>query len=295
MDDIHQEIAARIAENTGVPFALTRYRSITGGCINQAALLEGNGQRYFLKLNQSALESMFEAEVHGLEAMQASGSVRTPTPVCWGTERDVAYLVLEYIDMGQTDLNAFRTFGPLLAKLHQTTAPQFGWHRDNTIGSTPQVNTYTDTWVEFLRQHRLGAQLQLAASNGISTSVLTAGEYLLDELECFFHSYVPTPSLLHGDLWSGNFSVDTNGGPIVFDPAVYFGDREVDVAMTELFGGFNRCFYDSYKDAWPLDVGYGVRKTLYNLYHVLNHFNLFGGGYGAQAQNMIHRLLAELK
>lgn len=294
MDDIYQAIATRIEENTGVTFKLTRHRSIAGGCINRAALLEGSGQRYFVKLNQPALAPMFEAEVQGLKAIQNSRTVRVPDPVCWGIEHDFAFLVLEYVEMGRAHADAYRTFGSKLAALHQTTALQFGWHRDNTIGSTLQVNTRTDTWIEFLRRHRLGYQLQLAADNGISTSTLTAGERLLNGLESFFHSYAPTPSLLHGDLWVGNFSVDTNDEPIVFDPAVYFGDREADLAMTELFGGFDQSFYDSYKDTWPVDVGYGIRKTLYNLYHVLNHFNLFGGGYGAQAQNMIHRLLAEL-
>ena len=295
MEDIYTAIASRIQESTGTPFTLKQHRSITGGCINRAALLEGTDQRYFIKLNQPALVSMFEAEVQGLEAIRTSGTVRVPTPICWGTEYDVAFLVLEYVEMGRALPEAFRVFGALFAKLHQTTAPQFGWHRNNTIGATVQVNTYTDTWVEFLRNHRLGYQLQLAADHGLSESTLTAGEHLLQELDSFFSSYAPVPSLLHGDLWAGNFSVDRKGKPIVFDPAVYFGDREADLAMTELFGGFDRCFYDSYKQAWPLDDGYRIRKSLYNLYHVLNHFNLFGGGYGAQAQSMIHRLLAELK
>ena len=295
MDDTYSAIAGRIQESTGIPFTLKQYRPVAGGCINRAALLEGTGERYFVKLNQPALLTMFEAEVQGLEAIQLSGTVRVPTPICWGTERDVAYLVLEYVAMGRGLPKAFRVFGELLANLHQTTASQFGWHLNNTIGATPQVNTYTDSWVEFFREHRLGYQLQLAQDNGLPKSALTAGEYLLQDLDNFFETYKPAPSLLHGDLWAGNFSVDEDGQPVVFDPAVYFGDRETDLAMTELFGGFERGFYDSYADVWSLDEGYRVRKTLYNLYHVLNHFNLFGGGYGAQAQNMIQRLLSELK
>lgn len=294
MDDVYTAIAARIAECTGTPFTLTQHRSIAGGCINRATLLEGRQQRYFLKLNQPALASMFEAEAQGLQAIKASATVRVPTPICWGTVHDTAFIVLEYVAMGTARPDAFGSFGSQLAQLHRTTSPRFGWHRDNTIGSTPQVNTYMDDWIEFLRMHRLGYQLQLAATNGISKNTLAAGEHLFGNLEGYFTSYTPAPSLLHGDLWSGNFSADVNGEPIVFDPAVYFGDREADLAMTELFGGFGSQFYESYGSAWPLDPGYKIRKTLYNLYHVLNHFNLFGGGYGAQAQNMIQKLLAEI-
>lgn len=295
MDATYRAIATRIEEHTGVPFALDRHRYVTGGCINRAILLEGSDQRYFIKLNRPAMASMFEAEAQGLKAIQATKTVRAPTPICWGTVHNAAFLVLQYVAMGTVHADALKVFGSQLAGLHRTTGVKFGWHRDNTIGSTLQVNTYTDTWVDFFREHRLGYQLWLAADNGISKATVTAGAQLLHKLDSFFSSYTPTPSLLHGDLWAGNFAVDTKGDPIVFDPAVYFGDRETDLAMTELFGGFDRSFYHSYKHSWPLDAGYAVRKTLYNLYHVLNHFNLFGGGYGAQAKNMIQRLLAELK
>lgn len=293
--DIYGVIATHIERSVGAKFAVTRHRAIGGGCINRAVLLEGEDERYFVKLNQSDLITMFEAEAEGLQAIQATQTLRVPAPICWGTQHDTAYLVLEYIEMGRASTNSFTQLGTNLAALHQTTATQFGWHLDNTIGSTPQINTYTDEWVEFLREYRLGYQLQLAANNQISNSTLAAGEHLLARLDGFFRTYAPVPSLLHGDLWGGNFSAGDDGMPVVFDPAVYFGDREADLAMTELFGGFDRSFYRSYESVWALDEGYTVRKTLYNLYHVLNHFNLFGGGYGAQAQSMIHRLLAELR
>ena len=292
MDETYRAIAARIEEQTGRPFTLTAHRSIAGGCINRAVLLESSDQRYFLKLNQPDLVSMFEAEVQGLEAIQATATVRVPAPICWGTIHDIAFLVLEYVAMGRAHAAAHKIFGSQLAELHKVTGLKFGWHRDNTIGSTPQVNTYTDTWIDFLREHRLGFQLRLAADKGIDNATVTTGERLLDALDDFFRCYTPTPSLLHGDLWSGNFSVGSQGEPVVFDPAVYFGDREADIAMTELFGGFDRGFYDSYADRWPLDAGYKMRKTLYNLYHVLNHFNLFGGGYEGQVKSMLHRLLS---
>lgn len=291
---IYDVIAAHIGQTTGGRFTAARHRSIGGGCINRAVLLEGEDKRYFVKLNQSALIKMFEVEAEGLKAIRATQTLRVPAPICWGSHGDTAYLVLEYIEMGRASTDSFVQLGTGLAALHKATAQQFGWHVDNTIGSTPQINSFSNGWVKFVREHRLGYQLQLAANNHIANSTLAAGEHLLTKLDGFFRTYTPVPSLLHGDLWGGNFSADRGGAPVVFDPAVYFGDREADLAMTELFGGFDRSFYSSYESAWALDKGYVVRKTLYNLYHVLNHYNLFGGGYGAQAQGMIHKLLAEL-
>jgi fructosamine-3-kinase len=184
--------------------------------------------------------------------------------------------------------------GRLLAHLHRTTGPRFGWKRDNTIGSTPQLNAWTDRWVDFLRDQRLGYQLQLAAQQDYGTRLQSKGERLCAGLDAFFSAYQPVPSLLHGDLWGGNAGYLTSGEPVVFDPAVYYGDREADLAMTELFGGFGADFHAAYREAWPLDPGYGTRKTLYNLYHILNHAHLFGGGYVGQAQSMLDRLLAEI-
>jgi len=182
--------------------------------------------------------------------------------------------------------------GRQLAALHRVTHTRFGWHRDNTIGSTPQINTQKNDWVTFYREQRLRYQLELAAENGYGGSLQRRGEQLLERLPAFFISYRPRPSLLHGDLWGGNHAALTDGTPVIFDPAVYYGDREADLAMTELFGGFGSGFYSAYRAAWPLDPGYRVRKDLYNLYHVLNHLNLFGGGYRGQAEQMVDRLLA---
>jgi len=147
-------------------------------------------------------------------------------------------------------------------------------------------------WIAFYRAWRLRPQFELARHNAAPRGLLRQGERLLERLEAFFPGYHPMPSLLHGDLWGGNHGY-ADGVPVLFDPAVYYGDREVDLAMTELFGGYPADFYAAYREAWPLDPGYRVRKPLYNLYHVLNHFNLFGGGYAAQAEAMVRRLLAE--
>ena len=173
--------------------------------------------------------------------------------------------------------------------------PNLGGHRDNTIGSTPQHNGPDTDWVRFLRERRFGYQFELAAHNGCSAELRRDGARLLENLDAFFSDYQPQPSLLHGDLWGGNHAYLEDGTPTMFDPAVYYGDREADIAMTELFGGFGSAFYAGYTAAWPLDPGYAVRKTLYNLYHVVNHFNLFGGGYQSQAQGMVRRLLTEVR
>jgi fructosamine-3-kinase len=178
--------------------------------------------------------------------------------------------------------------------MHRHTADRFGWSRDNTIGSTPQINHTDEAWTTFFRERRLRFQLDLAASRGAPAALIDRGARLLEGLPGFFSVYQPAASLLHGDLWGGNWGCDGDGQPVLFDPAVYFGDRETDLAMTELFGGFDDRFYQSYRQSWAIDPGYSTRKVLYNLYHVLNHFNLFGGGYARQAQGMIDTLIAEL-
>jgi fructosamine-3-kinase len=202
---------------------------------------------------------------------------------------------MEYFEGGGETSGTAEAFGQQLAHLHRHTRDQFGWHRDNTIGSTLQPNTPANDWLVFWRQQRLGFQLALAEQRDASRSLLRKGDELLQLMDGLFSDHQPQPSLLHGDLWSGNYAITREGDPIIFDPAVYFGDREADLAMTELFGGFPRRFYAAYNEAWPLDSGYQVRKTFYNLYHILNHFNMFGGGYAGQAERMTEKLLSELR
>jgi fructosamine-3-kinase len=284
-------IADNISRVTGIPFSPREPRNLGGGCINRALRLSDGARSYFIKLNATPLLPMFEAEAAGLAEMAATESIRVPRPICWGSAGDNAYLVLEYIDMsGSGDATAA---GRQLASLHRATQEQFGWHRDNTIGSTPQPNTPNSDWVEFWCSRRLGFQLQLAAEKGYGGNLQRRGEKLLSLCSALLDQN-PQPSLLHGDLWGGNMAYDSSGAPVLFDPAVYYGDRETDIAMTELFGGFGHRFYAAYNESWPLDSGYPTRKTLYNLYHILNHLNLFGAGYAGQAQGMIDRLLAQL-
>jgi fructosamine-3-kinase len=176
----------------------------------------------------------------------------------------------------------------LLPSIRRKVGDTFGWERHNTIGSTPQINTWTASWTEFWVKHRLGYQLQLAQRRG---GHFPKQDQLLTLIPDLLAGHTPQPSLVHGDLWSGNAAVTQTGEPVIFDPATYVGDREVDLAMTELFGGFPAAFYHGYNQVFPLDEGYQQRKPLYNLYHVLNHFNLFGGSYESQANRMIMQLL----
>ena len=284
-------ISEKISETTGRHFAINHQQPIGGGCINAAYCINGNGQQYFVKTNAAAGAAMFEAEAAGLEEIAHSRSVRVPKPICHGTTGNTSFLVLEYIELGGSRHGSLAELGCQLARMHRTTSNHYGWRRDNTIGSTPQINTQSDNWVEFWRNRRLRFQLELAARNGYRGSLQRHGERLLSDIEIFFERYTPPASLLHGDLWSGNYDVTRNGEPVIFDPAVYYGDRETDLAMTELFGGFSPQFYQAYENEYPLDNGYSERKILYNLYHVLNHLNLFGGGYLSQAERMMESLL----
>jgi fructosamine-3-kinase len=287
--------ATLIGQAAGRPFVIEQRRVVGGGCINITEVLEGGGQKYFVKRNDASRLDMFQAEAAGLQEIADSHTLRAPRPLVHGIAAGQAFLVLEYLDLGGRAAGRSEAeLGHKLAAMHRATRPRYGWWRDNTIGSTPQINREESDWVTFYREHRLRFQLELAARNGAHRLLQTA-EPLLEELPAFFTDYTPSASLLHGDLWGGNHGATPDGTPVVFDPAVYYGDREADLAMTELFGSFGSGFYAAYNEAWRLDPGYRVRKDLYNLYHVLNHFNLFGGGYRDQAQRLIGTLLAAVR
>jgi protein-ribulosamine 3-kinase len=289
-----QPIINQIEVATSQSFKVLTTPQIVGGDINLAYKLLGANQSYFVKLNRPDLLPMFEAELAGLAELSKTQTIRIPSAIVCGSTHSHSFLVLENIEFGKSSLNSDRILGQQLAYLHQLPQPYFGWHRHNTIGTTPQPNNRCDNWLTFWREHRLRFQLKLAANKGYGGRLQTSGDQLLSDMGAFFTDHRVKSALLHGDLWAGNAAVDKRGNPVIFDPACYYGDRETDLAMTELFGGYSQDFYSAYQDNYPLDENYSKRKSLYNLYHMLNHLNLFGGGYLRQCENIISMLLAEL-
>ncbi len=284
-------IDAHISACLRLNFSTSRCQSLSGGCINSAWQIQDHYNVFFVKLNSTHFTEMFAAEFEGLRALESSQSIKIPTPIVYGNTDQNAYLVTEYLSLNHT--YSATTLGEQLASMHRSTQKKYGWHQDNTIGSTPQPNQQTDDWVSFWRENRLNFQLNLAQNNGHNGQLQSLGRQLSDKLPLLFSSYTPEASLLHGDLWSGNVA-GCDGQPVIFDPAVYYGDRESDLAMSELFGGFPDSFYAAYRASWPLDSGYEVRKNLYKLYHLLNHLNLFGGGYYQQSLRCLQLLLSEM-
>lgn len=283
-------IAAQISQATGQTFVLQDRRSVGGGSINQAYAVTDGRETYFVKVNQANQLAMFEAEALALKAIYETHTIGVPRPLLWNIAGNAAFLVTTWIEFGGSrDAQAWARMGEQLAALHRVHSSQgFGWHQNNTIGSTPQMNAWTPDWQTFWAEQRLGYQFRLARRRG---GHFPQQDALIAALPALLEGHNPPPSMVHGDLWSGNAAIARSGDPIILDPAIYFGDREVDLAMTELFGGFPAAFYEGYQAAYPLEAGYDRRKVLYNLYHVINHFNLFGGSYEGQANRMIDQLL----
>ena len=277
----------------GAPPTATRWIGLGGSTFGGTWRLECGGARYFVKTQSASRLVVLEAEADGLRELSRAGAIRVPAPVVCGSAGECAFLALEWLDFGGGGRDA--ALGTALAQLHRMSADRYGWRRDNTIGTSLQENAWSDDWATFFRDQRIGRQLALAARNGAGRRLQRDGEKLLAAIPLLLAGHAPAASLLHGDLWCGNAARLASGEPVIYDPAVYFGDREADLAMTELFGGFGSDFHAAYRSAWPIDAGYPLRRTLYNLYHVLNHFNLFGADYGNQAQMMIAQLLAGVR
>jgi protein-ribulosamine 3-kinase len=287
-------LAREIAALTGTACASAPERSISGGSINSGYYWRGAARPMFVKVGPRGAHSAFAAEAEGLRELQAARALRVPQVLASGVADTTAFLALEWIERGRCGAACERRLGEGLAALHTKTAPRFGFRHDNTIGRTPQANEWSAVWMEFFRERRLRPQLALGERQGFPHRLSERGARLLEALPALLEGHRPRASLLHGDLWGGNWLATTAGEPVVFDPAVYYGDRETDLALTRLFGGFGAGFYRAYESAAPLPAGASLRAELYNLYHVLNHANLFGGGYAAQAQSSIDRLLSEV-
>ena len=259
---------------------------VGGGDIATAYSYDSSTGKVFLKLMPEAEADVLDAEACGLAEIAATNTVRTPAVLGHGVVAGQAWLALEWLPLARLGSEASAELGRQLAAMHRVTRERHGWTRDNWIGRSPQRNGGNTDWVTFYRDARLGFQLELAASNGFRGNFQARGAKLIEALPGLLAGYAPAPSLLHGDLWGGNAAA-SGKEPVIFDPAVYYGDRETDIAMTRLFGGFGSAFYAAYEEAWPLDDGYSRREPLYQLYHVLNHLNLFGKGYLARAESLI--------
>ena len=286
-----QSITRLIDEKTGHRPQGFHSTALSGGDISRAWRLSDGQETYFVKTNHRDRLSMFEAEQIGLEEIKRSQTIRVPEVYGCDIEGDQSFILMEYIELGgdiQPELLAQH-----LAAMHLVTQLQFGFSIDNTIGSTPQINQLTLNWVEFWQKHRLGFQLDLAKKNQLDKEMIDRGEKLSGVVGHFFSDYQPAASLLHGDLWRGNQSAERQGNPVIFDPACYYGDHEAELAMMELFGHPGQDFFSIYAEIFPLNNGYAVRRDLYNLYHILNHANMFGAGYSSSARRLIDKLLAQ--
>ncbi len=257
-------------------------QACSGGCIHRAEIVElDDGRRYFVKSSRDA-RNMFRTEAQGLSELAASGCMRVPDVVAQGTlSAGEDCLILEAINSGPRPHDFFETLGSCLARLHDTNRRDYcGWTTDNYLGSNLQRNTPNDSWLEFFAEQRLRAQLRMARNQGLgSPELFQLTERVISRLDQWIDDDGEHVSLLHGDLWSGNLLCDTQGQPVIFDPAVYYGHRETDLAMPLLFGGFSDAFVASYDEVLPLPSGWRQRVELYQLYHLLNHLNLFGSGY----------------
>lgn len=276
-------LTAALEDTFGQPIELRSW--VGGGDINQAARITSGRDDYFLKWNNDAPDGMFAAEARGLALLQQADTLRVPQVIQSGDQ----FLVLEWLDF--TGTRPANALGEGLANLHQQTDPQHGLDHDNFIGRLPQPNTQSASWVTFYGEQRIRAQMHIARQR---RRLPSEREKLLEKLIQKLPNLLPNaqPSLLHGDLWGGNYGGLANDVPVIYDPAVYYGHREIDLAMTELFGGFPRGFYDAYKATFPLEPGYPERKALYQLYPLMVHMNLFGGGYGSSVDSIVRRYVS---
>ena len=294
-------LAEALVSLFGKTIAINRTDRVSGGDINKAyALSLNNGKRIFMKANAKQNAACFTAEAAGLCAIASTGTIGTPEILCTGTDdgEEVGYsfLLLKYIESGKPCSDYWEDFARKLAALHNadttdfsdnsaSSSSRFGFFQNNFVGARPQINTPCNSWISFFRDNRLAPQFK-AADSYFTAHDRELNTKLLDHLEKFLLE-PEKPSLLHGDLWSGNAMCGPDGKAMLIDPACYVGHAEADLAMTELFGGFPQVFYEAYREARPLQLGYEERRDLYNLYQLLNHLNLFGPSYLSAVQSIV--------
>jgi fructosamine-3-kinase len=286
-----EQLAERLTEHVGQPVDIEEAFSLGGGSINDAWRLETDAGRFCLKTNNAdRFPSMFEAEADGLRRLRDAGPLRVPEVIAHGEDHDDSFLLMEWVESGNSGPAFWADFGCGLAQLHRHTQEHFGLDRQNYIGSLVQRNAPAGEWPSFFIHQRLEPQLKLARDRKrVEAGMAFRFERLFHQLDKLFPA--EPPALLHGDLWSGNFLCDSQGRPVLIDPAVYYGHREMDLAMTKLFGGFDEALYTAYHAEWPLEKGWVERVDLCNLYPLLVHVNLFGGGYVEQVEAVLRRFV----
>ncbi|MFN3875801.1 MAG: fructosamine kinase family protein [Flavobacteriales bacterium] len=284
-----ERLSEHLSVHLGRPTDVEMATPVGGGSINDAYRLETDAGRFFVKVNSAdRFPSLFEAEADGLRRLHQAGALRIPQPIAHGEDHEDAYLLMDWIEGGLKGGAFWEELGRGLARLHGHSATRFGLERDNYIGSLRQINTAEADWPAFYIKHRLEPLLKMARDHRrLEAGISFRFERLFAKLDRLFPS--EPPALLHGDLWSGNLLCDAEGRPVLIDPAVYFGHREMDIAMTRLFGGFDTEFYSAYASECPLERGWEDRVDLCNLYPLLVHVNLFGGGYAAQVESVLRR------
>ncbi|MGB5803101.1 MAG: fructosamine kinase family protein [Vibrio anguillarum] len=285
-----QTLIQQLSDTLMFEFNPVEKEKVSGGDISDCYMISDGEQRYFVKVNTRDFLTKFEIEGENLRSLRETSTVQVPELVMIGTSKNHAFIVLNYLPTKPLDnaTNSYE-FGVQLAKLHQWgEQKEYGFDADNYIGSTLQPNPWDKKWGRFFAEQRIGWQLQLLREKGIELFNISE---LVDVVQSRLANHSPRPSLLHGDLWHGNVA-NSVFGPICYDPACYWGDRECDIAMTELFEGFQPEFYQGYESILPLSLDYVERKNIYNLYHVLNHYNQFGGHYLVEAESLIKKILS---
>ena len=288
-EQIKAKAAEILSDHSGEKVNIRSFAAVGGGCINAAGKLETNAGPFFLKYNNAkAYPGMFEAEAKGLGILAEADAVNVPKPIFAGNVNNETFILTEWIESGKRQKDFWEKFGESLAKLHGHHQVQFGLDHNNYIGSQPQYNDWRGDWPEFFIEMRLEKQIEIARNHGkISSRHITKFNRLYKKLNEIFPK--EKPSLIHGDLWSGNFLTGADGYSAIVDPAVYYGHREIELSFTKLFGGFDREFYQSYEAHFPLEKGFEKREDIYNLYPLMVHVNLFGGGYLASVENILRR------